>query len=455
MIPDPKTQKVPTILKLNPCSIICPSQGSDAHPSITRRFRKDFGDIPELAQSIKKRGQIHPIVVTKTDEGYLLVAGERRLRACIFGQMTIDAILKEELTDFQAKILELEENTRRKDIDWEEQCEAVRQIHELMIKEKGHSYKDEDGGWNLKKTANYLGISIGTAQQDVSLAQRLQDHPELRAKVQRLNKVSARKYVKQVLEARVLEKSLEKRGIDIGDIKLTNINCIEGIKQLESNSIHCLITDPPFALDKIVKIGGGDNKGKDAAPLQYNVTETNVSDELTLWNTYENLIPELKRVLVDGAHFYIFLGFGWYCRLVEMLRKNGFIVDDQPLIWNKCRTTIPARGAHYMSSYEAILFGHKPPQDRVLFRSKPNVLSIPALPTNNRVHPMQKPFELLKIFIENSSSPGETVLDCFAGSGSTLLAAHQLQRNSVGFELDKGNYLRAMEWFRMENQKNE
>ena len=74
MIPDPKTQKVPTILKLNPCSIICPSQGSEAYPSITRRFRKDFGDIQGLAESIKKHGQIHPVVVTKTAAGYLLVA---------------------------------------------------------------------------------------------------------------------------------------------------------------------------------------------------------------------------------------------------------------------------------------------------------------------------------------------------------------------------------------------
>ena len=453
MIPDPKTQKVPTILKLNPCSIICPSQCSEAYPSITRRFRKDFGDIQGLAESIKKHGQIHPVVVTKTDAGYLLVAGERRLRACIFGQMTIDAVLKEDLTDFQAKMLELEENAKRKDIDWEEQCEAVRQIHELMIKEKGHSYKDEDGGWNLKKTANYLGISIGTAQQDVALAQRLIDNPELKKRVQKLNKVSARKLVKQVLDARIIEKAMEEKGVDIGNISLTNINCVTGIKQLSANSIHCLITDPPFALDKISTVGSGTNKGKDAAGLQYNVTSTNVGLEMELWNTYENLIPELKRVLVDGAHFYLFLGFGWYCRLVEMLRKNGFVVDDQPLIWNKCRTTIPARGAHYMSSYEAILFGHKPPQNRILLKSKPNVLSIPALHTTNRVHPMQKPFELLKIFIENSSSPGETILDCFAGSGSTLQAARALQRNSIGFELDKDNYLRAMEWLKENNNE--
>ncbi len=445
MIPDPNTQKKLKILKLNPCSIVCRSQAEKYHPEgVMKRFRKDFGDIEGLANSIKKYGQIHPIVVTKENNDYILVAGERRLRACIFGQMTIDAVLKEELTGFQAKMLELEENAKRKDIDWEEQCEAVRQIHELMISEKGHTYNEKEG-WNIEKTANYLGLSVGTVSQDVNLANKLKEHPELKKKVRKLNKASARKLVKQVLEARIIEDKLKKEGKTV-DFNLTNVACEVGIKQLPNKSVHCLITDPPFALDNISKV----SKGTTDVGMQYNVTNTNVGDEKVLLETYMKLVPELHRVLVDGAHFYIFLGFGWYCRLVGLLRAHGLVVDDQPIIWNKCRTSLPARGAHYMSSYEACLFGHKPPQDRILFKPVANVLDIPAINPASRVHPLQKPFDLLKLFIENSTSPGETVLDCFCGSGATLLAAHKLNRNSVGFELDKGNYLRAIDWFSKE-----
>lgn len=445
MIEDPNTQKKLKILKLNPCSIICLSQTAKLPDGTTKRFRKDYGNIEELANSIVERGQIQPIVVTEQGDGYLLVAGERRLRACIFRQLTIDAVLKEDLSKLELKMIELDENLKRKDIDWEEQCEALRQLHELMLKEKGHSYKDKEG-WNIQKTASYLGLSVGTVSQDVNLADKLNEHPELRKRVNKLNKASARKLVKQVLEAQLIEKSMLDKGIEI-DYNLKNVACEVGIKELTNNSIHCLITDPPFALDNIVKAEKtGDLK------WSYNLTNTNVGDEMTLWKTYEKLIPELKRVLVEGAHFYIFLGMGWYCRLVKMLRENGFIVDDQPIIWYKERVSIPPRGAHYMSSYEACLFGHKPPQKRVLFKSRPNVISIPAINPASRVHSLQKPFELLKLFIENSTSPGETVLDCFCGSGATLLAAQQLHRNSVGFELDKGNYLRALDWFRKETK---
>ena len=447
MIEDPNTQKKVKILKLNPCTIICPSQSADLPNGTVKRFRKDFGDIEGLGKSIAEHGQIQPIVVTKQDNGYLLVAGERRLRACIFRQLTIDAVLKEDLSEFDAKILELEENAKRKDIDWEEQCEAVRQIHELMITQKGHAYNEEEG-WNLQKTANYLGISVGTVSQDVNLADKLNEHPELRKRVNHLNKASARKLVKQVLQAQLLEKTMISQGVEI-DYNLRNVACEVGIKAIPDKSIHCLITDPPFALDNIVKVG----KGTADVGMQYNTTKTNVGDEATLWMTYKQLIPELYRVMVDGAHFYIFLGMGWYCRLVKMMRENGFIVDDLPLIWNKMRTSLPARGAHYMSSYEACIFGHKPPQNRVLFKSRPNVLSVPAINPASRVHPLQRPEELLNIFIENSSSPGETILDCFCGSGSTLLAAQKLHRNSVGFELDRNNYLRALDWFRKESGK--
>jgi len=412
-----------------------------------RRYRKDFGDIESLARSIKERGQIQPIVVTQNDNNeYVLVAGERRLRACVFNQICVEAILKEDLTDLEAKLIELEENAKRKDIDWEEQCEAVRQIHELMIKEKGHAYKEKDG-WNIAKTANYLGISVGTVSQDVNLANKLIEHPELKKRVTHLNKASARKLVKQVLEAKLIEAKMTEQGVKI-NYNLRNIACEVGIKDLPDNSVHCLITDPPFALDKIVK----NSKGTADIGMQYNLTKTNVGEEAKLWMIYKQLIPELYRVMVDGAHFYIFLGMGWYCRLVKMMRENGFIVDDLPLIWNKMTVSTPARGAHYMSSYEACIFGHKPPQNRVLFKSRPNVLSVSAIAPAKRVHPLQRPFELLKIFIENSSSPGETILDCFCGSGSTLLAAQQLHRNSVGFELDKGNYLRALDWFSKESE---
>jgi site-specific DNA-methyltransferase (adenine-specific) len=136
-----------------------------------------------------------------------------------------------------------------------------------------------------------------------------------------------------------------------------------------------------------------------------------------------------------------------------MLNNAGFIVDAQPLIWYKERVSVMAKDMHYMSSYEAIFFGHKPPVGRILTKPVSNVLSVPALSHQAKVHPLQRPHDLLKILIENSTGVGDTVLDTFAGSASTLVSARKLQRNAIAFEKDEGNFLRAQEWISKEFTK--
>jgi site-specific DNA-methyltransferase (adenine-specific) len=63
--------------------------------------------------------------------------------------------------------------------------------------------------------------------------------------------------------------------------------------------------------------------------------------------------------------------------------------------------------------------------------------------TGNRLHPTQKPLSVLFPLIEGFSRPGNLVLDPFAGSGSTLLAAHMLGRRYLGIELDPGYHANA------------
>lgn len=95
----------------------------------TDRQRKELTGINELAESIRSIGLIHPIVVTPDG---VLVAGERRLRAHqelglthISVQFTTD-IPREEL-----EAIELEENVKRKALNWKEEVFAVARLHEL------------------------------------------------------------------------------------------------------------------------------------------------------------------------------------------------------------------------------------------------------------------------------------------------------------------------------------
>ena len=61
-----------------------------------------------------------------------------------------------------------------------------------------------------------------------------------------------------------------------------------------------------------------------------------------------------------------------------------------------------------------------------------------------RVHPTQKPVELLEELIQKHSNPNDTILDCFAGSASTAIAAYKQNRNFIGCEISKEYYDKAM-----------
>jgi len=422
---------------------------------LTKRHRKSFGDILKLANSIKEHGLMHPIVIDKDPTGkkdYVLIAGERRIRACIFNGWTdIPVTLFSDMDDLDRKICELEENTIREDLSWQEQVEAVRQLDELKRQKYGSAnqnpHDSAKGGWALKDTAEIMGVSKGTISQDIDLAKHLKNRPDLRKKVNNLPKHAARKIIKQILEEEMLQRHVNSKKLKLS-ASLRHGDCTKLIDDLKDESIDLWLTDPPFGDATVVGLSGANSPSK-GMPL-YNLTSTNVGNDTNMQDVYATLIPKVFRKLKSGAHIYIFFGHSWYCRLTKMLRDTGFIIDDQPLIWDKMRVSVMAKDNHYMSSYEAILFGRKPPTARILTKPVANVLSFPALPHQNKIHPLQRPHELLKLLIENSSSIGQTVLDTFAGSGSTLVSARKLQRSAIGFELDHGNYIRAQNWMSKE-----
>lgn len=74
--------------------------------------------------------------------------------------------------------------------------------------------------------------------------------------------------------------------------------------------------------------------------------------------------------------------------------------------------------------------------NKILERKRSDVWQIKRDPTTKYLHPTQKPLELIRKSIINSSTKENTILDCFLGSGSTLIASEQLQRKCLGIELD-------------------
>lgn len=97
-------------------------------------------------------------------------------------------------------------------------------------------------------------------------------------------------------------------------------------------------------------------------------------------------------------------------------------------------------GQYYMSQYEYVLFFRKGAGVKINNCGTPDILSIPNKKTKDNngdnLHDTEKPVELMKILIANSSKEGEVVLDPFVGVGATCLAANELNRNWIGVEID-------------------
>lgn len=406
------------------------------------RQRVDYGNIDRLADGMSRVGQVQAILVEEgsfpNNKKYKLIAGGRRLRAALLnGWNAIEAITTTECDPVKLEEMELEENVNRKDLGFQEEIEAIRRLDELKRKIYGDARNSGSvkKGWSAADTAELLNRSVSSVQQDIQLANALKDNPALLAKIGKVPKHAARKIVLQQEELIRLQKIQDIKGFSL-DVDLRNGKAEELIDSITDNSIHLWLTDPPFAVAEIQSI---------AEMGTYNVTKTNVSDESTMRKCYETLIPKVFAKLVEGAHFYMFFGFTWYTELKMLLRKSGFVVDDIPIIWDKGRATVLPKDVHYLSSYCPIFFGHKPPSKRLLRKPIRNLISIPMVSPNERKHGLELPEELLSIFIDNSSDSGETVLDTFAGSGIVLSTAKKMKRNAIGFELDKTNYLMALE----------
>lgn len=94
-------------------------------------------------------------------------------------------------------------------------------------------------------------------------------------------------------------------------------------------------------------------------------------------------------------------------------------------------------GWRYRRNYEFVMVAHRRGGKLAWNSSSPAVPNIARVaPPRDRSHPNQKPIELVRWFIDNHTEPGDLVLDPFAGSGTTGVAAVQAGREFLGFELD-------------------
>lgn len=220
-----------------------------------------------------------------------------------------------------------------------------------------------------------------------------------------------------------------------------NDDCLNILKTLQPESIDLCITDCPYKI-----VSGGCTNGaygncggilkKDIEEITQESVEYARKGKLFKHNDikFSDWLSDLYRVMKNNSHIYIMINARNLCELQTEAEKAGFKFQNI-LIWDKGNST-PNR--YYLNSYEMILMLRKGNAKNINNMGTKNLLQVKNIIGNKR-HPTEKPVELMKILVENSSNENDTVLDLFMGAGSTGIACKELNRNFIGIEID-GKY---------------
>ncbi len=195
-------------------------------------------------------------------------------------------------------------------------------------------------------------------------------------------------------------------------------DCLEVMRGISDKSVDLICSDPPYGMSY-------QSAWRTATP-QYDKIENDTSLE---W-----LAPVLKeafRVLKDDTHIYLFCNDYAISDFRKEMEAVGFI-PKRTLVWVKNNHTSGDLNGDYGNKTEFILYAQK---GRRFLNGNRDTNVIEESREASELHPTQKPVNLMMFLIEKSSNEGELVLDPFAGSGTTLIAAKQLNRNAIGIEI--------------------
>lgn len=191
--------------------------------------------------------------------------------------------------------------------------------------------------------------------------------------------------------------------------------------------IKLTFCDPPYGI-QVVELKEGFS--------QLKVNKKILNDDITSESQYTQftkdwLIPVTPHLTSKNA-VYIFNSDKMLFALREGMERAG-VKFSQLLIWIKNHSVVGRKD--YLPQHELIAYGWHGTHD--FKKSKDKSLLFFPKPNKSPLHPTQKPIGLLRRLILNSTNIGDVVYDCFAGSGSTGIAAEQTKRSSILIERDE------------------
>ena len=371
---------------------------ADLRPDPFNPRRISEVEMETLTRSIREFGLVDPIIARREDR--TIIGGHQRLVAARrLGLETVPVIFVD-LSIEQAKLLNLALN--RISGDWDQELLA-----RLLA--------------DLSEAPDIDMALSGFAEDEIAKLLKSLDAREKRDRTETFDLDAA-------LEAARADSGVVRGDIwRLGDHRVMCGDSVEGAdvsRLMAGQRASMAFTDPPY------NVSYGDHGGA-AAGRRRRIANDDMGPEeweefVRKWGA--NLLGQ-----VDGALYICMSCKEWptVSRVLEELSGHW----STTIIWAKDRFVLGR--ADYQRQYEPVWYGWREGAKHEWYgdRDQGDVWTI-ARPAESGLHPTMKPVELVQRAIENSSRAGETVLDLFLGSGTTLIAAERTGRRCYGMELE-------------------
>ena len=351
--------------------------------------RDNDGAVPGVVASIRKYGFIGAIVVNRD---HVIINGHTRVKAMkAMGAKTIPAIVVDHLTEEQERALRIADNKTGEVAEWNEE---LLKAELKALQDAG--FEMDALGFDTSELEELLG---GTADEmGETDPDEVPETPE--APVSKAGEV-------YILGDHLLLCGDSTKAEDVA-------------KVAPASTVDCWLTDPPYNVSY---------EGSNGLTI-----ENDSMEDAKFREFLRSAFKCAETALKPGGAFYIFHADS------EGYNFRGGCVDAglrvrECLVWVK--PSLVLGRSDYQWRHEPCLYGWKEGASHNWYgeRDKTTVMEFEK-PKKNDVHPTMKPTEMLVYLLKNSTKRGDTVLDTFGGSGSTLIACQQTGRVCRCVELD-------------------
>ena len=363
-----------------------------------RNPRKNEDAIAKVSASLKEYGWQQPIVV---DSEMVIIAGHTRLEAAKrLGMDEVPIHIADKLTEAQVKAFRIADNRLSQEAEWDIDLLKIElgDLESLDFDLSLTGFDDDELNALMLEA-----LEEGLTDEDAA--------PEPPA-----DPIAVRGDVWQLGKHRVM----------CGDS--TSVDDFE--KLMDGQKSDMIFTDPPYGMS----YGGGRAAGstkKGATVKAHGMIKNDDLQGESLVQLVADAVYNSLSFTKEGSALYSCLTWRTYSEFEQALNEM-----DKPvkacIVWDK--KSIGLGQANYRPQHEFIFYcGGQWYGDK----SQSDVWHLSRGNTGEYVHPTQKPVELIEKALNNSSKSGDVVIDCFGGSGSTLIACEKLARESRLMELDE------------------